>query len=243
MERRCMNVLLVEDDDDQARLILDMLKRASDAAYEVVRVSNLREAVLWLNKASFDVLLTDLGLPDSHGLATFVRLRVASPDLPILVLTACDDEALARAALRRGAQDYLIKGHVTPRMLSASVRYAVERHRLLERSARVTETLLDAERDRVVEETAGGVAQEINQPLTVVSVVADHLAATLDRSHPDYDLILSLQAAAERIDRAVKAMRHARKYVTKPYTEYADILDLEAAAKDDGPTTSSGTRA
>lgn len=229
MERQSIRLLMLEDDNDQARLITDMLKHV-EGGYEIVRAATLCEAMTWLGKTVFDLLLTDLGLPDSNGLATFVRIRVAAPDVPIIVLTAYDDDELARAALRRGSQDYLIKGHVDGKTLDAAIRYAIERHRLIGRSARVTETLLHAERDRVVQETAGGVAQEINQPLTVVTVVADHLLSTMDPSHPDYDLVVSLRDAGNRIDRAVKAMQRAKKYVTRPYTDNCDILDLEAAA-------------
>jgi FixJ family two-component response regulator len=73
--------------------------------------------------------LTDLGLPDSQGLATFRKLRQAAPDLAIIVVTVSDDEDMAVAAVREGAQDFLAKGQISGNLLVRAVRYAIERKR------------------------------------------------------------------------------------------------------------------
>jgi DNA-binding NtrC family response regulator len=239
MAKMNIRLLLVEDDQGDVRLIREMLKQVEHVDYEIWHVSTLREGLVCLKESSFDVLLLDLGLPDSQNLATFVRFKVAAPNLPVIVLTGFDDGELARTALRKGSQDFLVKGHVDTRLLDCSIRYAIERQRLVQRTAKVNETLIAAERNRVVQETAGGVAHEINQPLTVVTVVADHLLNTIDASDPNYDLIVSLQAATARIDKIVKDMQLAKRYATRPYTELCNILDLEAAS---GPTGSAAAK-
>lgn len=75
--------------------------------------------------------MLDLSLPDSTGLDTFIRLYMQAPDVPIVVLTGLDDEATATQAVQAGAQDYLVKGHVSGDLLVRAMRYAIERHRLL----------------------------------------------------------------------------------------------------------------
>jgi diguanylate cyclase (GGDEF)-like protein len=77
------------------------------------------------------VILLDLNLPDGQGLETLTRLREAHPDIPIVVLTGSDDERLAMAAVRAGAQDYLVKGRVDSWTLARTLRHSLERHRLL----------------------------------------------------------------------------------------------------------------
>ena len=78
-----------------------------------------------------DLILLDLSLPDSRGLATFVQLQAVAPGLPVIVMSADEGEALALESVRLGAQDYLTKGHVTTASLGRAVRYALERHRLV----------------------------------------------------------------------------------------------------------------
>ena len=83
-------------------------------------------------QSAIDVVLLDLSLPDSEGLETLAKTHTSAPEVPIIVLTGLGDEALGFEAVRRGAQDYLIKGEVTTALLSRAIRYAVERNRLLD---------------------------------------------------------------------------------------------------------------
>jgi DNA-binding NtrC family response regulator len=230
MNKHEIRILLVEDDVGDAQLIRTMLRGTPDVSYELWHAQSLREGLAALGDAAYDVVLLDLTLPDSCGLATFVRMRVASPALPIIVLTGMDDDELARAAVRRGAQDFLGKRNMDEQKLDRAIRYALERHRLYRRTEQVNATLLEAERNRVVQETAGGVAHEINQPLTVITVVADHLLHELSPTDPNYDLIVSLSQASRRVDEIVQAMKLVKRYAVKPYTDVLNILDIEDAA-------------
>jgi PAS domain S-box-containing protein len=82
-----------------------------------------------LAQPELDVVLLDLGLPDSQGLDTVACVVRDQPALPVIVLTVRDDDALARAALTTGAQDYLVKGTIEPGMLARAIQYACERKR------------------------------------------------------------------------------------------------------------------
>jgi two-component system, cell cycle sensor histidine kinase and response regulator CckA len=127
-----IRVLLVEDNPRDARLLTELLRDAGTNHLHLVHVDRLAAAIDRLNRDSFDVMLLDLSLPDADGLDTLVRAHAHAPKVPIVVLTGHDDEALAVRAVRAGAQDYLVKGHVDGELLIRSIRYASERGRSLE---------------------------------------------------------------------------------------------------------------
>ena len=124
-----IRILLLEDDPADARLVGQMLRRVKTTPFEVAVVNRLAEAVAKLKAGAevFDVVLADLGLPDSTGIGTLDALTEAAPHLPVVVLTGNDDDAVALEALKRGAQDYLVKGIGDAFILSRVVRYAIER--------------------------------------------------------------------------------------------------------------------
>jgi signal transduction histidine kinase len=122
-------VLLVEDSPIDVRLVQLMLRKAeaSIAQVELTVAGTLAEAINCIGYQAFDVTLLDLSLPDSSGLSTLSAIQDAQPTVPIVVLTATGDEQAGVAALRLGAQDYLIKGEISPALLVRSIRYAIER--------------------------------------------------------------------------------------------------------------------
>jgi PAS domain S-box-containing protein len=119
-------VLLVEDNPGDAELIAIALERAG--SYELEVVGRLADALDRVTANGLDLVLLDLGLPDSEGLDTFLRMNRRAPHLPMVVLTGSEDDTLALQAVREGAQDYLVKG-VPPSLLLRSLRYALERKR------------------------------------------------------------------------------------------------------------------
>jgi PAS domain S-box-containing protein len=120
-------VLLVEDNPGDARLIREMLTEAGEGTYDIEWVPRLSEALERLARDEIDVVLLDLGLPDSYGLDTFLRAHAQAPQVPFVVLTGLSDETLAVTAVRKGAQDYLVKGETDGNLLLRAIRYAGER--------------------------------------------------------------------------------------------------------------------
>lgn len=141
-----IKVLVVEDDPGDALLIQRTLLGAGSGRYAVERAADLAEAALQLAASPPDVLLLDLSLPDSRGLATVETVRRQAPQVPIVVITGHDDDELALTTLAAGAQDYLTKNALNSYALNRSIRYAVTRagleNRLLESNQRL-EGLLD----------------------------------------------------------------------------------------------------
>jgi two-component system cell cycle response regulator len=128
-----LTILLVEDDAAYLRLAELMLAdaaRVAQADYRVVTAMRLSAGLARLGQGGIDLVLLDLSLPDSQGIATVHAVRADAPDVPIVVVTSTADEQLAAQSLQAGAQDYLIKDEIDPRMLARSIRYAIDRHQL-----------------------------------------------------------------------------------------------------------------
>ena len=122
-----LRVLLVEDNPGDAELIEEMLPRDGTTLFEVECVARLSEALECAGADRFDIIILDLNLPDSDGLATLRTLRQQAFRMPIVVLTGNSDEQMALAAIQQGAQDYLVKGQIEKNMLVRSIKYAIER--------------------------------------------------------------------------------------------------------------------
>ncbi|MBD2560231.1 MULTISPECIES: hybrid sensor histidine kinase/response regulator [Nostoc] len=129
MAGKNIKVLLVEDNPGDVFLLQELLKEVSTVVVDLSPVERLSEALNYLEKELFDVILLDLSLPDSQGLETFVIAHHQAKATPIIVLTGINDETLAIRAMQEGAQDYLVKGQVTGDLLVRSMRYAIERQR------------------------------------------------------------------------------------------------------------------
>jgi signal transduction histidine kinase len=127
MAEENIQVLLVEDNAAHAQLLERMLIESNEPLFEVAHFAALRPALDAIELVRPQVVLLDLLLPDSEGIETFLRVQNRVPDLPIVVLTGLDDEALAVETVHRGAQDYLVKGRVDERTLVRALRYALER--------------------------------------------------------------------------------------------------------------------
>ena len=120
-----IKILLVEDSPTDVLLARDALKEFRQ--FTVAVTERLGKAIKLLTESQFDVVLLDLGLPDSQGLDTLITLRQRTPTMPVVVMTAKDDPELALQAVREGAQDYLVKNQVQVGVLGRSIRYAIER--------------------------------------------------------------------------------------------------------------------
>ena len=122
-----VRILLVEDNLLDARLFQELLAEAAPGSFTIEHVRKLGDAVERLQRGGIDVVMSDLSLPDSQGIATFEQLQGAAPRVPIIVLSGMDDEKLAVETVRRGAQDYLVKGRADTHLLARSIRYALNR--------------------------------------------------------------------------------------------------------------------
>jgi len=128
IEEKAIKVLIVEDDPGNTKLVRLMLSK-SVQPYEAEVAGNIATAIKRMHDDAFDTTLLDLGLPDSQGTDTVLRVHTECPEVPIIVLTGLDDEETGIRAVQIGAQDYLVKGAVDSNLLTRSIRYAIARKR------------------------------------------------------------------------------------------------------------------
>lgn len=136
-------IFLVEDEPVSAGITLRMLEAAGFGAPSG-SAGTLAEALPSLAAGDADVILTDLGLPDSRGVETVTRLCAAFAKTPVVVMTGTDDEATGLEALKHGAQDYLVKGQFDHRELKRVIDYAIERKTLLNEKEELIAKLQDS---------------------------------------------------------------------------------------------------
>lgn len=123
-------VLILEDEPVVAKITERLLIKKGGGRYTVSHAANLADALALLTEEVFDIVLSDLNLPDSEGLATLARIIERVPELPVVVLTAADADETGIRAMHLGAQDFLVKGEFNGSSLQRSILHSVERHRL-----------------------------------------------------------------------------------------------------------------
>lgn len=133
-----IRVLLIDDRPAEAARLRALMESADDASFPVVTKSTVAEGIAYLARGSVDIILMGLGRADSPGLATVDAVVRGAGEVPVVVVTNLDDRAVGLEAVRRGAQDYLIRDRVTSSNLARIFRYAIERKRV-ERTLRRNE--------------------------------------------------------------------------------------------------------
>lgn len=228
-----LSVLLVEDNPADARLLRELLADVPAARFRWTQAGRLDETLRVLDGGTFDLILLDLSLPDSSGLATLSRTQHALPHCPIVVLTGLDDETVALQAVQGGAQDFLVKGYFDGRALAAAMRNAVERKRVQEQlrhantalaereqallascrelactNEKLSQTqlqLLQVEKMESVGRLAAGVAHEVKNPLAVIAMGIDYLSRS---ALPDEENVRPVLAGMRRaVGRALGVIR------------------------------------
>ena len=184
MDQQTTQILLIEDNPGDADLVRLRLVEGKSPV-NVNCVNRLADGLISLTKETPSVVLLDLNLPDSHGAETFRRVMEHSPNVPVVVLSGQDDEALAIKAVHQGVQDYLLKGNITAKHLERSIRYAVERQGLL----RAIEISQKQQMD-FKNQFLSHVSHELRTPLTCihqyVTLLLDGLAGPVAPDQADH---------------------------------------------------------
>lgn len=184
MEHEPANVLLIEDNPGDADLVrLRFVESKSDV--QVNCVPRLSDALACLDVETPLLVLLDLNLPDSHGAETFRQIIKKAPNVPVVILSGMDDEAMALKAVHMGVQDYLVKGDITSKQLERALRYAVERQALV-RSVEMARKRQIEFKDHFLSH----VSHELRTPLTCihqyVTLLLDGLAGPMAADQTDY---------------------------------------------------------
>jgi PAS domain S-box-containing protein len=234
-----IHVLLLEDDLAFAELVQELMLSDIEPRWQIVHASHLQEALKYLSQAPFDVVLSDLHLPDSLGVDTVSALQQAAPHLPLVILTGLEEPELGIETLRRGAQDYLNKADVTAPLLERSLRYAIERIRnqaLLQQNEQRLAQLVDERTAQLREEVArrealfnasmdGIVLLDRNCAVVEANYNFAHmLGYTLEEVHQltaaDWDITWSREELAAEIQQIKQELRFETRHRRKDGTSF-----------------------
>ena len=162
MDSGLVNILLVEDNPDDERLIREMLAGAGNREYHLECVDRVGRISASLVQRDVAAVLLDLSLPDSKGLETIRWVQDIVKGRPILALSGTDNEELAVQAVKRGAQDCLVKGVLTPKMLARCLDCAIERNRLHEETSLLTR-IVESSDDAIIGKTLDGENRQLER--------------------------------------------------------------------------------
>jgi signal transduction histidine kinase len=218
-----IHVLLVEDNPADTRLVQETLAQAAGALFRLECADRLAKGASRLLQGGIDVVLLDLGLPDSQGLATFQQIHQRQPEVPVVILSGAIDEDLAMAAVEAGAQDYLVKGTENRQVLTRALRYAIERKRADEQVRQLNAELRQRNREleeqyrqveacsRLKSEFLANMSHELRSPLNGIIGFTELL----------YDGKLGAPAESQRecLGRILGSARHLLRLIN-------DVLDL-----------------
>ncbi len=226
-----MHVLLIEDNETDAVLIREILAEAEGAIFDLEWADRLSAGLERLDKGGVDVILLDLGLPDSQGLETLSRANAQAPEVPIVVLTSLADEMLGVEAVRRGAQDYLVKGQVGSNLLGRALRYAIERQQLLVELER-TRQREQEERARAVRSYQHYLAISQGGGLETAEALSYPDEETLRELIPDYwDVVINyVRAIRIREDRPSERVREFARQLALLQVRARDVVRIHLGA-------------
>ena len=202
---KSIKMLLIEDNIGDSRLIREMLSEARGVTFDLKYADRLQAGLEQLGQGGIDVVLLDLGLPDSQGLETLGKTYALAPEVPIVVLTGLDDEMLGVQAVNRGAQDYLIKGQVNENLLVRTIRYAIERKRAEEREKQLQIQLDLSRRLASGGVMVTGVAHEINNPLAKI-IGFTELLMQKDIPEDTKEAVKTISDNAQRVAEIVQSL-------------------------------------
>ena len=204
-----LQLLLIEDNPGDATLFerhLTATRSASFPPATVTHTESLDEALAALDAEPFDLVLLDLGLPESSGLDTLDRYTDAidrideQEPVPVVVLTGLRDDTAAIKAIERGAQDYLVKDSVDERVLRRTIRYALERHAQQQELRR---------QNRRLERFANVVSHDLRNPLNVakgrIELIDNEHATVVERNLDRMAAIIDDVLTLAREGKAVEA--------------------------------------
>lgn len=208
-----LNILLIEDNPGDAFLIKFYLEDSVLKFARLLHAEYLKTAIDLLQHNEFDVILLDLNLPDSKGIETLESVLEASQGSVVIVLTGLNDEELGLQTVKKGAQDFLVKGQFDGKVLTSSVRYAFERYQLQKQVTSYSNKLSESIQQFDAAQSIGDFGYwELNLKDKTMHW-SNNLFALLGQATPNHDVSLASLLTLLPTEAAVIAEEHFKKAI------------------------------
>jgi signal transduction histidine kinase len=222
-----LEVLIVEDNPGDVRLIEHHLRADEAGLFDppaLTQVDNLNDAFDALESDPYDLVLLDLGLPESKGIDTLLSMTEFLTEhegvrpVPVVVLTGLKDRETALEAIQAGAQDYLVKGNIDGESLERAIRYALERHEQEQELKRQNQRL---------ERFASVVSHDLRNPLNAARSMAETVVAETEEGDEFYRETRHIQRAHDRMEEIIAdVLTLARQGQSVDETEPVSLADV-----------------
>ena len=206
--------------DDERKMTESMQKLLSNEGYGVDTAHRAQEGIALLETGGFDLVITDLMMPDSDGLVVMDYVRKHCGDMPVIVVTGYGSMESAIEAMRKGAYDYVTKPFDFDR-IRITVQRAFEKQRM-------QEEIVKQERLEAISQTAVSLNHEINNPLCVISGTAELMLMKLGEHDGEMkrQLEVILRNAA-RIQNITKKLAELIEPIVVEYQAGIQMIDVE----------------
>lgn len=174
-----LKILMIEDNPVDVFLMKSLLTKIPQVETHLIYESSLSASIAQIQAQKFDIILLDLSLTDSWGLDSLYKIRAVDAQIPIIIITAHEDEEWAIDALKNGAQDYIVKNQLTSTSLKRTIRFAIERENYYAniRNKAIELETLNQENQRTAKKFEM-IAYELLRRLSKVSQARDHITGS-----------------------------------------------------------------
>jgi DNA-binding response OmpR family regulator len=221
-----IKILLIEDNSADVRLIKEYLREGNNTSFHLEQAERLTRGLDLLNQKKYDIILLDLSLPDSEGSATIKDTLETAPKAPIIVLTGRSDETFAIKAVRKGAQDYLVKGQFGGKTLIRSIKYAIERKDLQEQ-LKESEERAEFYKD-IISHDMNTFLKDLLSSLLLLNLYVDKPKIFIDNPKNSDNLRELLNIIGDKVYRAISVVSNVEELSKlQSLEESMEKLDLE----------------
>ena len=219
-----LDVLIIEDNETDFFLIENMLRSSRVNIREIYQATRITEAQALLQTHAIGLVLLDLSLPDSFGIASFFHIKPLVQHIPVIILTGNAEFSVSLEILQQGAQDYLVKGEFKTELLTRAIQYSIERKNAEEKKHRLEKELEDQRKEKqqqitkaileAQEEERRSIGAELHDNINQILATANlYLTTAL---HEEANTAELIKKSKECINSGIEEIRKLSKRLVTP---------------------------
>ena len=227
MEKKKIAILVIDDDPPDVEILRRLLEQIEGWEIKFLGCNDAGTGQAEALRCQVDLIFLDYLLGAETGLEVLHEMRKGGCNLPVIIFTGHGSEEVAVEAMKAGASDYLVKGRITPDSLRLVISNAVQKFKMQQKIEEQRESLIDAERQRVMMESVAATSHHFAGPLTTMFTNLQILAEVEEIEKPERrNMFEQCLKSAEMMKIILKKFQHVREYRTRPFLDDLKILDI-----------------